>query len=145
MKPARRCAGAFTLMEALVSMLLLGIMVTGVVSGFIQTHRIAEWGTYNLAAQSLAMQPIEQSRAAKWNPNAAVPIDELVATNFPMTTNVLDVPISGTNKVYATNSVSIRTISADPPLRMISVQCTWSFPNRGVFSNGIWTYRAPDQ
>ena len=132
-------------MEALVSMLLLGIMVTGVISGFIQTHRMAEWATYDQAAQSLAMQPIEQSRAAIWDPERAVPIDELVTNNFPMTTNVLDVPIAGTNVVYATNTIQIKTISTDPPLRMISVQCTWAFPNRGVFTNSVFTYRAPDQ
>lgn len=132
-------------MEALVSMMLLGIMVTGVVSGFIQTHRMSEWATYDLAAQSLAMQPIEQSRAARWDPSKAIPLDELVSTNFPTTTNILDVPIAGTNVVYATNQITIRTLSTDPPLKEISVQCTWRFFNQGVFTNTVFTYRAPDQ
>jgi Tfp pilus assembly protein PilV len=133
------------LIEALISMLVLGIMVTGVVAGFMQCHRTAEWSAYSLAAQSLAMQPIEQARAAKWDPTKAVPMDQLVSSNFPNRVLVLDVPISGTNIVFATNRVSIRTISADPPLREIAVECTWSFPNRGTFTNSVLTFRAPDQ
>lgn len=137
--------GAFTLIEALVSMLILGIMVTGVVAGFMQCHKTAEWSAYSLAAQSLAMQPIEQARAAKWDPTKATAVDQLVSSNFPERMLLLDVPISGTNMVYATNRVTIRTISDEPPLREISVECTWSFPNRGTFTNSVLTFRAPDQ
>jgi Tfp pilus assembly protein PilV len=133
------------LVEALISMLILGIMVTGVVSGFMQCHKSAEWSAYSLAAQSLAMQPLEQARAAKWDPTRAVPLDQLVASNFPNRVLVLDVPISGTNSVLATNTVSIRTVSVDPPLREILVECTWTFPRRGTFTNRVLTFRAPDQ
>lgn len=137
--------GAFTLIEALVSMAILGIMVTGIISGFMQSHRTAEWSAFSLAAQSLAMQPIEQSRAAKWDPTKAIPVDQLVQSNFPNRVFVLDVPMSGTNRVLATNRVTIRTVSTDPPLREIAVECTWTFPRRGVFTNTILTFRAPDQ
>jgi len=40
-------------------MAILGIMITGIVTGFTQSHRAAEWSGASLAAQSLAMQPIE--------------------------------------------------------------------------------------
>ena len=126
-------------------MVILGIMVTGIVSGFIQSHRTAEWSAYSLAAQSLSMQRVEQSRAAKWDPLKANPIDQLVASNFPGMTNVLDTPVSGGNITYATNRVFITTISTNPPLKQIYVESTWRFPNRGVFTNSILTYRAPDQ
>lgn len=126
-------------------MLILGISITGIVSGFMQSHRTAEWSAYSLAAQSLAMQPIEQARAAKWDPTKATPVDQLVSSNFPVRVLLLDVPISGTNIVYATNRVSIRTVSVDPPLREIAVECTWTFPNRGTFTNTMLTFRAPDQ
>lgn len=138
-------AGAFTLVEALASMFILGLMVTGIVAGFTQSHRTAEWSAYSLAAQSLAMQPIEQARAAKWDPTKAVPVDELVASNFPVRVFVLDVPASGTNRALATNRISIRTVSDDPPLREIAVECTWRFMDRGLFTNSVLTYRAPDQ
>ena len=126
-------------------MLVVGIMVSGVVAGFMQTHKQAEWSAYNLAAQSLAMQPIEQARAAKWDAYAVPPVDQLQATNFPVMTNVLDIPITGTNIVWATNFVTITTVSTNPPLKQISVVTTWRFWNRGVFSNVVVTYRAPDQ
>jgi type II secretory pathway pseudopilin PulG len=133
------------LVEALISMLVLGIMVTGVVSGFMQAQKTAEWSAYSLAAQSLAMQPLEQSRAAKWDPTRATPVDQLVSSNFPTRTLVLDVPISGTNNVLATNRVFIRDVLTNPPLREIVVECTWSFMNRGTFTNRVLTFRAPDQ
>lgn len=133
-----------TLVEVLVSMLVLGIMVTGVVNGFIQSHRTAEWSAYSLAAQSVAMQPLEQARAAKWDPYASVPINEV--TNLPaITTNVLDIPMTGTNVVYATNRVTVRMVPSHPPLQEISVECTWHFFNRRVFTNSAVTYRAPGQ
>ena len=149
-----RKPNGFTLVEALVSMMVTGIMVTGVVAGYTQCMRQAEWSAYSLAAQSLAMQPIEQSRAAKWDPYAVPPVDQI--TNSPtasfagttwtlLATNILDIPISGTNIVYATNRTSVRTISTTPPLKEISVETTWRFMNRGVFTNTVVTYRAPDQ
>lgn len=136
---------AFTLVEALMAVFVLGVMITGVVSGFIQSHRTAEWSAYSLAANSMAVQSLEQARAAKWDIHKATPVDQLVSSNFPNTTNVLDIPISGTNIVYARNRVTIRNVSTDPPLKEIYVECTWSFPNRGTFTNSILTYRAPDQ
>lgn len=126
-------------------MAILGIMITGIVSGFTQSHRAAEWSSASLAAQSLAMQPIEQSRAAKWDPRKAKPVDDLVSSNFPTRFHILDIPVAGTNIVYATNQVWIRMVSEDPPLKEIYVECTWNFSNRGIFTNSIITYRAPDQ
>ena len=134
-----------TLVEVLVSMLVLGIMITGVVNGFIQSHRTAEWTAYSLAAQSVAMQPLEQARAAKWDPYASTPINEV--TNLPTitTSNILDIPMSGTNFVYATNRITVRMVAGNPPLQEIAVECTWHFFNRRVFTNSVITYRAPGQ
>jgi Tfp pilus assembly protein PilV len=129
----------------MISMMILGIMVTGIVAGFTQSHKVAEWSAYSLAAQSVAMQALEQSRSAQWSPTRAVPVDQLVDSNFPARIHLLDVPVSGTNMTYATNRVTIRTVSTDPPVKLISVECTWRFPNRGLFTNSIFTYRSPDQ
>ena len=145
MKRARTWQTGFTLTEVLVSMLVAGIMIVGLISSFIQSHRQAEWSAYSLAAQSLAMQSLEQARTAKWDPYATPPVDQLVASNFPVRVEVLDIPISKTNIVFATNRTTIQTISATPPLKQISVQSTWGFLNRGVFTNSVVTYRAPDQ
>ena len=141
---AARKPNGFTLVEALISMMVTGIMVTGVVAGYTQCMRQAEWSAYSLAAQSLAMQPIEQARGAKWDPYANPAVDQV--TNLPsLTVNILDIPISGTNIVYATNRTTVRSVSTTPPLKEISVQTTWRFLNRGLFTNTVVSYRAPDQ
>lgn len=143
--PNRAGQQGYTLIEILMSMLVVGIMITGLVSGFMQTHKQAEWSAYSLAAQSLALQPLEQARGAKWDQYATPPVDQLWNSNFPSTTNILDIPISGTNIVYATNRINVRWITTNPPLKEISVVTTWRFMNRGVFTNTAVTYRAPDQ
>ena len=99
-----------------------------------------------LAAQSLATQRLEQTRAAKWDPRASPAVDEVVLTNFPtVPTNILDMPVSGTNVAYATNFTMITNVSSGGyPLKMIRVDCVWSFRQR-MFSNTVATYRAPDQ
>lgn len=135
----------FTLIEVVMAMLLVGITVTGIVAGFIQSHRQAEWASYSLAAQSLALTPLEEARAAKWDPYQSPPTNQITTNNFPLRVHILDVPISGTNIVYATNRTFIRTVSTNPPLLEISVQTTWRFANRGIFTNTALTYRGPDQ
>src|SRR5258708_6632668 len=107
--PSRPGNKAFTLMEVLMSISIVAVMVLGIVAGFMQTEKQAEWSAYNLAAQALAMQPIEQARGAKWDPYASPPSNEvtnLIGTNV----NILDIPISGQNIVYATNVTTIRQV-----------------------------------
>lgn len=134
----------YTLIEVLVSMLIVGISVSGIVAGFMQSHAQAEWSAYSLAAQSLALQPVEQARVAKWDPYAYPAVDQV--TNLTgVTTHVLDVPITGTNIVYATNRVTVTTVSVNPPLKKVYVETTWRFMNRGIFTNAVITCRAPDQ
>jgi type II secretory pathway pseudopilin PulG len=148
MKPlsaTEQARGGFTLVEAIVSTLIAGVVTAGLISTFMQAHWASEWSSYSLAAQSLAMQPIEQARGAKWDPYSSPVADQLVASNFPVRIEPLDIPISKTNVVYATNRTTIRTIRVSPPLKQITVECTWRFPKRGVFTNLITTYRAPDQ
>ena len=110
-----------------------------------QTTRQAEWSAYSLAAQSLASQSLEQSRAAKWDPKGYPATDQLVSSNFPLKVQILDIPMTGSNIVYATNITSISTVSVNPPLKMISVECIWRFLERGLFTNTVVSYRAPDQ
>jgi type II secretory pathway pseudopilin PulG len=136
---------AFTLAETVVSIAIGGLVVAGVVSGYTWTLRRAEWSAHSLAANSLAQQRLEQTRAAKWDTLASPPVDQLVASNFPPTIEVLDIPVSGTNVVLATNITSITVISTDPPLKSIQVDCVRAFHNGRVFTNSIATMRAPDQ
>jgi len=126
--------------------MMIAALVIGVtINGYVSAATRAERSAYSLAAHSLALQRIEQVRSAKWDPGTFPPTDEVVQSNFPVVTNILDIPVSGTNLVYATNYTTISTVSVSPPLRMIRVDCLWTFMNRKISTNTIITYRAPDQ
>jgi prepilin-type N-terminal cleavage/methylation domain-containing protein len=125
----------FTLTEVVVALGISALLFAGLILGFTQSAQRAEWSAYNLAAQNLAQQGVEQARAANWDPLAPAPIDNCTQTNFPpIGTNILDVPVAGT-AVY--------------PIKMIRVDCTWRFVKSGVksqvFTNTAATLRAPNQ
>lgn len=141
-KPTRR--SAFTLMESVIASAIAAMMFGGIVYGYIQSGRNAEWSAFSFAAQSMAMQRLEQTRASKWDPEATPVVDELVGSNFPALVSILDVPMSGSNYVYATNFTTISTISTAPMLRMIKVDSVWRFINGRLYTNSIATCRAPD-
>jgi type II secretory pathway pseudopilin PulG len=138
-------SGGFSLAETVVSLALTATTIIGVVTGFLQSSQEAEWSSWSLAAQSQALRCLEQARAAKWDPQGFPAVDEVLSTNFPVRIEVLDIPMSGNNVTYVTNRTTISTVSVNPPLKMIRVDSTWSFMNRGVFTNRAFTYRAPDQ
>ena len=135
----------FTLIETVISMLIAALVIGVTINGYVSAATRAERSAYSLAAHSLALQSIEQVRSAKWDPGTFPPTDEVQQSNFPTVTNILDIPVSGTNVVFATNYTTITTVSIDPPLKMIRVDCVWTFMHRRVSSNTIVTYRAPDQ
>ena len=143
---------AFTLAEVAIALAISALLLSGIVVGFLQSAQQAEWSGYNMAAQALAMQGIEQARSANWDPQAPTPVDFCVQSNFPpATTNILDVPVSLTNNItYATNTWTITTLtnSTSYPLKMIRVDTTWRFMRFGVprsYTNTVATLRAPNQ
>ena len=140
----RRGVAGFTLAEVAVSAAIAGITVAGLIQGHIQSQERADWSGTSLAAQAMAVQRIEQTRAARWDTEAAV--DQVVAANFPVQVLPLDLPMSGTNIVYATNTTTITTISATPPmLKMIRVDTVWRWNRKNrLMTNTVATYRAPD-
>jgi len=156
----RKGCVAFTLPEVLIATVVTALVVGGVLDGFVQANRMAEWSSMSLAAQSLAAQGMEQARCAQWNsqefPYETGPGtgDELPvsnglnatwSTNYSGTNYALDVPASGT-PFYATNYITLTTVQVTPPLRMIRSDCVWTFPLTGkIFTNTMVTYRAPDQ
>jgi type II secretory pathway pseudopilin PulG len=135
---------AFTLMESIIASSIAAMMFGGIVYGYIQSGRNAEWSAYSFAAQSMAMQRLEQTRACKWDPESTPSVDELVSSNFPTVVSILDVPMSGSNYIYATNFTTISTISTAPQLRMIKVDSVWGFINGRLYTNSLATFRAPD-
>ncbi len=133
----------FTLAEVLISLAISAVMISGIIYGYTMTTSKSEWSAYSLAANSIAMQRLEQVRACKYNLTEA--IDQVVTANFPTTTAVLDASFTGLSSVTATNIIKITSISANPPLKGIQVDCVWYFaPRKRLFTNTIVTYRAPD-
>jgi len=143
-KMSRNKRTGISLMEILVAMAITGIGVFAAVTGFVNASKQAESSAYVLAAQCQALERLEQVRAAKWDPNADPPVDQMVATNFPVLIKVLDIPRKDL-KIFATNITTITTISASPPLRMMRVDCIWPWLNKKVYTNSVMTYRGPDQ
>jgi hypothetical protein len=142
-RPGARHGGS--LVEVVFSLGIATLTISGSVNGYILSANRAEWSAYSLAAHSLAMQRLEQVRAAKWDTAAYPPVDQIVPGNFGLQTNILDVPISGSNVVYAISRTILSDISANPPMKFVRVETVWKFMNRGTFTNTVSSYRAPDQ
>lgn len=134
-----------TLVETLVSMVIVAMTITATINGYILSANRAEWSSQSLAAHSLAMQRLEQVRAATWNMTGETPADFVTEANFPAIKSVMDIPLSGSNAVIAAIYTTITTISTKPPLKMVRVDCVWPYRNRGWFTNTILTYRSPEQ
>lgn len=133
----------FTLAEVVVAMGVLAILIEGVIFGYISCARRAEWSAHSLAAQSLASQGVEQARAAQWDTRKWPAEDELPPTNYTQI-DALDIPISGEPKL-ATNYITIKDVSANPPLRELRADCVWSFINGNLYTNTVVTLRSEDQ
>ena len=137
---------ACTLIEIVVSLMIVALSMTGIISMYIQAAVRSEYSAQMLAAQMMALGGLEQARGAKYDPNGSPPTDELVATNFPARTDVLDVGYNSTVTAFATNTFTITTVSTNPLVKMVRVDCTWKFPGRNtVITNTVCTYRAPNQ
>jgi prepilin-type N-terminal cleavage/methylation domain-containing protein len=144
---AKKTLKAFTLTEVVIAISIMGLVCAGIISAYIQTTRHVEWSAYSLAAQALSTRELEQARAARWDLHSSPAVDETVT--IPTTSaTILDLPVSGTNVVWAVNhfSVSNLTVSTTPLVRfkVVRVDTVWPFGDR-LFTNTTITYRAPDQ
>jgi hypothetical protein len=115
------------------------------VYGYVQSNRFAEWSEMSLAAQSIASEGVEQARSAVWQTSTATNIDDLPAPATYIRTNYIEVPTSG-QTLTVTNYISVTTVTANPPVRQIFVQCMWQFPlTRKWFTNTVVAQRAEIQ
>lgn len=134
-----------TLVEVLVALLISGLAISGIVSGYLFANNSAAKSGLMLAANAQASQWMEQMRSAKWDVASWPPIDQLTVSNFSNQVVMLETSGAGVPVVYATNFAQITTISTNPPLRRIRVDCIWSFRGYQLLTNSIVTCRAPDQ
>ena len=142
---ARRTRMGMTLIEVVIALGIAGLGTAAILSGYLFTVASAEKSALSLAANSRAMERIEEMRAAQWDTSLFPPVDELSSTNFPDELVILDVSGTSGAVTYATNHAVISDISSSPPLRRIRVDCTWRFYKGNVFTNTIETCRSPDQ
>jgi len=153
----RGLSKAFSLIEVMIAFMVFGMVTAGILYGYVQANRIAEWSSMSLGAQSYASQGVEQALAAKWDTeaNGEVPAggDLLPPISYNQPTNYTqidtnDVPQSGA-PLLLTNNVSVAyvgNLTNGPFLRQITSQVIWAFPlTKKIYTNTIVTFRAPDQ
>jgi len=149
--PPGRGAGApalgMTLAEVVVALAIASLTVFSLVGGYIYSTVGAEKASLSLAANTRALERLEDTHAAIWNVSAWPVVDELVATNFPAKVVILDLSGQGAGVTYGTNYTTITQVSLSPPLRRVRVDCVWRF-QAGKFSslltNTVETLRGPD-
>ena len=134
-----------TLVEVLMALVLSGLAVGGIISGYTYCTASAEKAALSLAANARAMERLEETRSAKWDAASWPSVDQVVTTNFPDKVVTLDLSGSGVGITTATIQTVISQISTNPPLKLIRVDCIWKFKAGQVVTNSIETCRAPDQ
>ena len=123
------------------------LLFAGILTGYLQASYRAEWSGYSLVAQALAVQELETAKAAVWDPQQQIVNDEIsqLPTN---TVALLDLPVSGTNYVWATvkNTITLKQ-NGQYSNYMVKVSVTWPFRWKSqtvYFTNTIVNYYAPD-
>ena len=133
-----------TLVEVVMALAITSMMIGGLVSGYLSCTQAAVKAELFQAANSKALERLEQTRSAIWAPNRAQPVDQLVSTNFPDESVSLNTP-GTTGGTMATIQTTIVTISSTPPIRSVHVDCVWQFQSGGWITNSVETIRAADQ
>src|ERR1017187_9810176 len=105
----------FTMIEVMVSFFIFGLVASGLIYGYVQINRMAEFSSMSLAAQSYASQGVEQAKSAQWdyvrwpNTNCGPGTGDELGPLMPLTsggvlgngytnyimTNTMDVPTTG--------------------------------------------------
>lgn len=144
---ARAQALGMTLAEVVVAMAIASLMVLSLVGGYIYCTVGAEKASLSLAANTRALERLEDTHAAIWNVSSWPVVDQLVATNFPAKLVILDLSGQGTGVTYGTNYTTITQVSLAPQLRRVRVDCAWQFQAgqfSTLFTNTVETLRGPD-
>ena len=152
----RIATNAFSLIEVLVAVVVLTLVLSGLIYGYVEANRMAEWSSQSLAAMSYASQGMEQMRSAQWDAEeystaSGQGTTDVLGNNFQTNqVDTLDIPTSGglisvTNYMTATRYTNSLGLTS-PPMKLLVSQVVWTFRLTGqLFTNTIVTLRAPDQ
>ena len=138
---------AFTLAEVVICVGIMMLVFAAIITAYVQTSYRAEWAGYSLAAQAAAVQQLESAKAAVWDPLQTPVMDQI--SQLPLVTSVLlDLPVSGTNTLYATNYITVTLMQNGVYSNyFVQVNTVWPFrwKNQTVyFTNTIADYYAPE-
>jgi hypothetical protein len=136
-----------TLAEVVVALAIASLTVLSLVGGYISSTVAAEKARLSLAANTRALERLEDTHGAIWNVSGWPVVDQLVATNFPAEVVILDLSGQGAGISYGTNYTTISQVSVAPQLRRIRVDCIWKFQSAqfsSLCTNTVETLRAPD-
>lgn len=134
-----------TLMEVLVAFLISALAISAMIKGYVFAAASTTRFSLSQAATQVAAARLEQVRSAPWVTSTSPAVDQLQATNFGNQVVTLDVTSDGSVSTLATNFVTIINISTNPPIRMIQVDCVWSYWGGVLLTNTLATCRAPNQ
>lgn len=151
----KKHASAFALMEVVISVLILAMVLSGLIYGYVQINRSSEWNALSLVGQAYATEYVEQARSAQWNSqmwpitNGPGTGDELYPTNTPYTRIDTNYSAMGQSQVV-TSTITVITITNlytnNINMREIRADSWWKFPPTGkLFTNTVITQRGPDQ
>ena len=161
----RRTMAAFTLAEMVVAIGIMVMVLCGIVLGYVQSGRRAEWSGFSMAAQALSVQQVEQARSARWDPAmipAKIEFIDMSACLKNWTTNAgvytgwtnvqFNLPVSSASgPIWATNYVTLKNIqnanNNNISVYMLKVDTVWSFrsgSNMKCYTNTSADYFAPD-
>src|SRR5580765_2442982 len=87
---SRAHALGMTLAEVVVALGVASLTVAGLVGGYISAALATEKASLSLAANTRAMERLEDTHGAIWNVSASPVVDQLAATNFPAKVVILD-------------------------------------------------------
>src|SRR5256885_148514 len=116
-RSSRAQALGMTLAEVVVALAIASLTVASLVGGYISSTVAAEKASLSLAANTRALERLEDTHGTIWNVSTWPVVDELVATNFPAKLVVLDLSGQGVATTYGTNYTAITQVSVAPPLR----------------------------
>jgi prepilin-type N-terminal cleavage/methylation domain-containing protein len=142
--PSQRGRAGMTLAEVMIALAITGITIAGTVKGYIYCNTANAKDALYMAANGVALQRLEETRAATWDTSSFPIVDQLTNTFFPDKTVPLDKSSAGDSVVMATVKTDIKDISINPPLRRVRVDCIWLFRGQEVVTNSIETCRVPN-
>ena len=136
---------AMTLTEVVVALAIVGLILAGTVIGYINCANASVKAELEQAGNAKAMERLEATHCAIWAPFRATPVDQLVASNFPDLVVSLDQPGTNLSGTVATIKTTIASISTNPPMRSVHIDCIWQFQGQEWITNSVETILVSQQ